>query len=1050
MKTILSRWLVVGCALLLGGSVHAGNIYVSPNGSASVPGTSTTSPTTIQHGVQIAQAGDTVWLMAGTYTIASDSAIVRPLNSGTSSAPITIRSMSGNADAILDGQSTVPNPATTHWPTTNWHGLIDVIDCSWIVIDGVKVINSGFFGIYVASVSGTASNVTVKNCTTYNTYGSGIAARKATNVKVFSNVVQRACQYPSINIGSGECISMVGVDGFEVYYNTVCDRLVELNNGGEGIDAKDGSKNGNICGNLTYDLVDLGLYTDSWDENNANIGIYGNTVQNCSKGIAIGAEIISGTIQNVSVHDNLVKDIPTRGICISNWSSSGSTCSGLMKDIYIYNNTVVRCGYESVTPSYAGIYIAANHPGNSNFVVCNNIIANNRSQIGATGQSYLTINRNLVFGPNDQTPTMSNTITSDPLFADAANGNYRLTALSPALDCALGTLLPAYDILGLSRPYNGVVDLGAYEYRANTASQGLKADYYANTTFSGGIIATRQEPIMLALGSRAPATGVTAGNFSVRWSGSIAPPSSGTYTFRLRTANGTRRSIDNTLNVNGVKFWLNGELLVDGSSTASPNSNVSAARTLYGGYRYPVMVEFTGAAGNAAAFLDWAYPAAPTYINIPLERLYPITYQEYWRQVVFGTTSNSGVAADLADPDGDGLPNLLEYALYLDANRSQTTGMPTVTSTTTVTNGQLVMSFLRQRAELTYTVQASDDLRTWSDISVNPGTPGNLATVTDSNTTSASRFLRLKVTSMESMATSNPEGRVTVTLSQTTGSDGALSFPLNAVIGSISGRHAGFITAVGANTLSSSVAGWSASQLAQAATPYWLRITSGAAEGRMFLVTANTSTQLTLDTEGVDLTSLGIVAGSDSYELFRAATLASSFPTGKLLSGTSSTGDLLKLHAGGSNWLCYYHDGTNWRSSAGVLSDNVVIRPNHGWHITRRGATMPLVMVGRAPTTCSWAAVSRGTRTYVSLLPVPNTLGEMEWQTLPAWTSSDLVQQWNGSTWISYYYDGTHWRQQGQSGVDCDNTIITKPGLPVMFNRPSGIGADWIVHEKTY
>jgi len=34
-----------------------------------------------------------------------------------------------------------------------------------------------------------------------------------------------------------------------------------------------------------------------------------------------------------------------------------------------------------------------------------------------------------------------------------------------------------------------------------------------------------------------------------------------------------------------------------------------------------------------------------------------------WRQQFFGTTANSGTAADTADPDGDGVTNLLEYAL---------------------------------------------------------------------------------------------------------------------------------------------------------------------------------------------------------------------------------------------------------------------------------------------------------------------------------------------------------------------------------------------------
>jgi len=40
-----------------------------------------------------------------------------------------------------------------------------------------------------------------------------------------------------------------------------------------------------------------------------------------------------------------------------------------------------------------------------------------------------------------------------------------------------------------------------------------------------------------------------------------------------------------------------------------------------------------------------------------------------WRKLNFGTTSNTGIAADLADGDNDGLGNLMEYALMLDPTK---------------------------------------------------------------------------------------------------------------------------------------------------------------------------------------------------------------------------------------------------------------------------------------------------------------------------------------------------------------------------------------------
>ncbi len=70
-------------------------------------------------------------------------------------------------------------------------------------------------------------------------------------------------------------------------------------------------------------------------------------------------------------------------------------------------------------------------------------------------------------------------------------------------------------------------------------------------------------------------------------------------------------------------------------------------------------------------------------------------------------------------------------------------------STALDANGKLTLIFFRARpaTELTYTVQASSDLVTWTDLATNPGTVGQNVTVTDSPPAGAStRFLKLKIT----------------------------------------------------------------------------------------------------------------------------------------------------------------------------------------------------------------------------------------------------------------------------------------------------------------
>ncbi len=59
------------------------------------------------------------------------------------------------------------------------------------------------------------------------------------------------------------------------------------------------------------------------------------------------------------------------------------------------------------------------------------------------------------------------------------------------------------------------------------------------------------------------------------------------------------------------------------------------------------------------------------------------------------------------------------------------------------------LTFARMRGDVTYEVEASSNLVTWSVVAVNPGTVGAVVTVADSVTldaTNTRRFLRLRVT----------------------------------------------------------------------------------------------------------------------------------------------------------------------------------------------------------------------------------------------------------------------------------------------------------------
>ncbi len=118
-----------------------------------------------------------------------------------------------------------------------------------------------------------------------------------------------------------------------------------------------------------------------------------------------------------------------------------------------------------------------------------------------------------------------------------------------------------------------------------------------------------------------------------------------------------------------------------------------------------------------------------------------------WRQTHFGSSEATGDAANDADPDADGVPNLLEYALAGDPMVAEQDLLPVAT----VVDGKLTLAFDRiSDGTLLYEVLASSDLVAWSAIWSSTGDENTLGlvTVTDTDLISAHdrRFLRLRVT----------------------------------------------------------------------------------------------------------------------------------------------------------------------------------------------------------------------------------------------------------------------------------------------------------------
>jgi hypothetical protein len=100
-----------------------------------------------------------------------------------------------------------------------------------------------------------------------------------------------------------------------------------------------------------------------------------------------------------------------------------------------------------------------------------------------------------------------------------------------------------------------------------------------------------------------------------------------------------------------------------------------------------------------------------------------------WKQAQFGTNAgNESIAGDLANPDGDQLVNLLEYAF--GGNPNSTISVPAPVSS--VVGNRINLSFTRivANSDVTITVQGADSVTgLWSDLAESTGGNATVAVV---------------------------------------------------------------------------------------------------------------------------------------------------------------------------------------------------------------------------------------------------------------------------------------------------------------------------------
>lgn len=187
----------------------------------------------------------------------------------------------------------------------------------------------------------------------------------------------------------------------------------------------------------------------------------------------------------------------------------------------------------------------------------------------------------LTIHPLTTTHEVSSTGTA--IWADATNP---LTAPDPTLQARSSAASP---------PIASAATLPATQGSATPVNTtGLLAQYYEGLDLTNLRQTRVDATVNFSWGDSAPDPALPIDGFSVRWSGQILAPSSETYTFYTHSDD-------------GVRLWINGQLMIDNWTNHAPTEN-SGMIPLIAGQSYDIRMEYYEAGGGATSQLLWSSP----------------------------------------------------------------------------------------------------------------------------------------------------------------------------------------------------------------------------------------------------------------------------------------------------------------------------------------------------------------------------------------------------------------------------------------------------------
>jgi len=406
---------------------EASTYYVdksNPNASDNNPGTENEPWATIQKGIDVAQAGDTVFIKGGTYTPNG----LKMKRSGAVGNPIVFKNYDNNS-VVID-MSSAPDRG---W---DWDGYKD-----YLIIDGLTFIN----GKWPVLIKGSYNEI--RNCELYGAIGTVINVWGG-SYNLISNNKIHDYGYNGVSIESRPNDGNLGrADSNIVEYNHIYNSSGHM---GVNIFPNTGQAQelmyfNIIRWNKIHDIYSSGIYL----RRQVNAEIYGNLIYNAG-------------MWGIFFH----------------WRSSSDGAH--VSDVKVYNNTIVNSGYDGIdNHSHKNIDLKNNlifDTNNPEFALdfsttvgtSEHDIDYNLYYQASAGEKVTAWNsKSLKYTLSEEQSNLGydlNSYDTNPLFSDLGNDDYTLQAGSDAIDNGVN-LGPPYnkDLNGNIRGADGQWDIGAYE-----------------------------------------------------------------------------------------------------------------------------------------------------------------------------------------------------------------------------------------------------------------------------------------------------------------------------------------------------------------------------------------------------------------------------------------------------------------------------------------------------------------------------------------------------------------------------------------------------------